>query len=412
MMNAEKIKFQFVRNGTTAEEMPEENVIWIDVGNRMGKGILDHHGNASERDDSVCAAEMVYRNQNLVLDNISDSNNLTIVGHTFPDFDCVSSAYLVAKLVQEGTLSPEMEKLVQYAKLTDTGRINPSRNDIQNPYSILAAFGYMPKNEGVPFDELNTNIMKDGFKLLDYCLERIKENPDLTFESPELIGENSPFREEIELLKSASKEYETVVASAEETQMALPQSDGIGHQSVSGIFIKDIPDNKLTRGLMKAWLRNDGYVFTFLPSYEGNSYLTNDGQVREDIKVNAVTISVAPDCGVNLRGLGKRIEKAEAIECERMDIKRYSKGRNGEISYTNRPGYDSPDPWYDGRGHGYEIIASPMSGSVLSVSEINSIVKDYSKEIAMGEQNVSQAGISLGEIRDAVENEKAKEQEH
>ena len=372
------IRFNFVRNGTTAEETPDKNTIWIDVGNKMQKGIIDHHGD--ERDDSVCAAEMVYKHPELVLENITDSEDLTIVGHILPDFDCVASAYLVKQLAEKGRLDPEIEKIVEYAKLTDTGRINPGRNDIRNVYSILNAFAYMPENANKSFDELNEFIMKKGFELLDYCIERIKNNPNLTLESEDLIGDDCPFIEELKLLEEASKQYEKVLEEAEKTEIYVPTLDG-SVKKVPAVFIKSIPENELTRDMLKNWLRNDGYVFTSIPIYDSHSFTTDDGKRLEEVSTSRVIISVAPGNNVNLKGLGYNIEKKEEQKCSELGIRRYSKGRDGSITYTNRPGYESPDPWYDGRGHNYQIIDGPMSGSVLSVEEINNIAKEFSIHI-------------------------------
>jgi hypothetical protein len=45
----------------------------------------------------------------------------------------------------------------------------------------------------------------------------------------------------------------------------------------------------------------------------------------------------------------------------------------------NRPGYDSPDPWYDGRSplHQYTIIDSPRDGTVIGMEDILSILYSY-----------------------------------
>ena len=400
MKKIKNVKFEFVKNGTTAEQTPEKNTIWIDVGNKMEKGILDHHG--EENDNSECAAEMVYKHPEFVLQNITNSDDLTIVGHILPDFDCVASAYLVKKLAENGELSPEMEKIVEYARLTDTGKIRPSRNDVRNPYSILNAEAYMPQNANVNFDELNQNIMKKGFELIEYCLERIRKNPELSFDSPELIEENSPFMEEIKLLEEASKQYEEVVETAEETELTLPTIDG-KTKKVPGIFVKKVPQNELTRDMMKNWLRNDGYVFTSIAIYDSKKWRKENGEIYEGVDTSRAILSVAPDQGVNLKGLGELIEEAENEECKKLGIIRFSKSRNGEILYTNRPGYNSPDPWYDGRGHKYEIIDGPMAGSVLSISTINEIAKAYSKnneirEILFDENK----DLDIPQIRDII----------
>jgi len=373
------VNFKFVRNGTTVEKA-ELNEIWIDVGNKMEMGIIDHHGEG--KDNSVCATEMVYKHPELVLGNITNPNEVTIVGHILPDFDCVASAYLVKQLVEKGSIDSEMQKIVDYAMKTDTGRINPSRDEVNSPYAILNSFAYMPENAGVSFDELNRNIMNNGFKLIDYCMERIRQNPELNFESHELIGDNNPFIENMNLLKEATTQYDEIVDNdemSEKTQITLPTVDG-NSQKVSGIFIKRMPKNELARDMMKNWLRDDGQVFTSIPVYDSNNFRDENGN-KTDIKTARVILSVAPDKGVTLEGLGKKLEEREDNKCKELNIKRYSKDREGNVSYANRPGYDSPDPWYDGRGHNYEIVDGPMSGSVLTVEEINDTAKEYSKHI-------------------------------
>ena len=38
-----------------------------------------------------------------------------------------------------------------------------------------------------------------------------------------------------------------------------------------------------------------------------------------------------------------------------------------------RAGYDNADPWYDGRAHGFTIVDSPRSGTLLTAEEIEGI---------------------------------------
>jgi len=73
---------------------------------------------------------------------------------------------------------------------------------------------------------------------------------------------------------------------------------------------------------------------------------------------------------VYLKGLGDLLEKAEQEK---------RKALGSEIQGENRPGYNSPDPWYDGRSplHNYTIIDSPRMGTVLQMIEIQKIVSDY-----------------------------------
>ncbi|MBT5491004.1 hypothetical protein HOK00_01475 [bacterium] len=64
---------------------------------------------------------------------------------------------------------------------------------------------------------------------------------------------------------------------------------------------------------------------------------------------------------INLIENGDRLNKAEKIKRDRLNIL---------IDEPNRPGYDIPDPWYDGRAHDYTIIDSPRIGTILNFNEI------------------------------------------
>ena len=52
------------------------------------------------------------------------------------------------------------------------------------------------------------------------------------------------------------------------------------------------------------------------------------------------------------------------------------------------PGYVNTDPWYDGRAHGYTIIDSPRSGTLLSADKIDEIF------IAFGRRPQSDLGAT------------------
>jgi hypothetical protein len=49
-----------------------------------------------------------------------------------------------------------------------------------------------------------------------------------------------------------------------------------------------------------------------------------------------------------------------------------------------RAGYDNADPWYDGRAHGFTIVDSPRSGTLLTAEEIESIFLRFGREGSRG----------------------------
>ena len=82
-------------------------------------------------------------------------------------------------------------------------------------------------------------------------------------------------------------------------------------------------------------------------------------------------LSVTPDSGASLRGLGGLLDEAES------DRRRQVYGEDDRVidpatgsRKPPRAGYDNADPWYDGRAHGFTIVDSPRSGTMLTADEI------------------------------------------
>jgi hypothetical protein len=88
-------------------------------------------------------------------------------------------------------------------------------------------------------------------------------------------------------------------------------------------------------------------------------------------------VALSQDGGVNLFGLGENLEQMEQKVREQLegrDTRRFD--AQGHLR-PPRPGYDHPDPWYDGRGHAYTIIDAPHAGTSLTADQIESLLLDY-----------------------------------
>ena len=82
-------------------------------------------------------------------------------------------------------------------------------------------------------------------------------------------------------------------------------------------------------------------------------------------------LSVTPESGASLEGLGELLDNAESerrIEVHGVDNRVQDPVRGEPLE--PRPGYRNADPWYDGRSHHYTILDSPRSGTLLTVEEI------------------------------------------
>jgi hypothetical protein len=85
-------------------------------------------------------------------------------------------------------------------------------------------------------------------------------------------------------------------------------------------------------------------------------------------------LSVTPESGASLRGLGALLDRAEADRRrQRHGVDDRAIEPKTRAPLPPRPGYDNADPWYDGRAHGYTIVDAPRSGTVLTADEIDDV---------------------------------------
>ena len=79
---------------------------------------------------------------------------------------------------------------------------------------------------------------------------------------------------------------------------------------------------------------------------------------------------VQPDAGVDLKGLGDALEDAETARRRALGQERRG---------TPRPGYASPDPWYDGRSplHRFTIVDAPHGGTVLTPPAVRAVFEAW-----------------------------------
>ena len=110
--------------------------------------------------------------------------------------------------------------------------------------------------------------------------------------------------------------------------------------------------------LFKFWSRNDPNA----PSGRGYHFLAVDWSSPGR---NRFVISVDPESGADLKGLGESLETEE-------ERKRKTLGMERPVEPVRYPSNNS-DPWYFGWGHGYTIIDSPREGTVLAGEEVRAM---------------------------------------
>src|SRR5262249_34507648 len=116
LIRRDAIRFVFTGVGSTAPRGgPSPDRLYLDVGDDVRPGVLDHHHWESYGGSTT---RLIASNPDLVTGVVQQprdpTSSLTIVLHEAPDLDSVASAYLAIALLTTGEFLPGTEALVRY----------------------------------------------------------------------------------------------------------------------------------------------------------------------------------------------------------------------------------------------------------------------------------------------------------
>jgi hypothetical protein len=368
----------------------KRNRIFLDVGNRLKKGVLDHHGTYKAAEYAhKCTAGLVAAFPELILSNIDyDINTVDIVLHYNPDFDCFAAAYMAKYIIENKRLPDNYEFLVRYTEEIDAGKMLIEPSQLVSPYSIYHVIGEVV--DAPDFESANIKSMERGIRLIEVCMESLKKvGSSRSFDHPLLIEDlSNEFKKEILFIKDDYQKYEDDLVKRvdkERTRIRLPLNNPLNSKfliEVDALFWNEMP----TCVLHKLWARQDkkspsgrGYVFTFIP-------LKVNTKNEYNVDTSRVIISVKPDNEVCLKGLAKQLEASERkAEAEHPEFKgNVSLWRGRYKKRFNEEWCDSEDPWYDGRDFDFTIVDSPKIGSLLSIEKIKEITINFMNPVITG----------------------------
>jgi len=348
-----KLSYYFVPMGFVAT--PELGKVYVDVGNAFCAGVLDHHHPDAP---DACTAMLVLNHPEYVTNQVVNGN-LTIIPHQYPDLDAVTGAYFAGMHVQGDAIEPMHHDWAEYACRVDQGFTTLTPQQPMTPYSLFMMRMHLLREQLPDDDQLASRMILDaGFDFLDVLFANLQSGGKL---SDLHLGELSHvLAPEIEAIQHDLSLYQQDIQRANIFACELPLSNGKGTKEVAGLWIE-----KPASSMFKSWARGDAKL-------AGN----DEGFVFLGIQVSdsRFILSVDPSSGVYLKGLGDLIEQAETEKRKELGEERV-----GE----NRPGYASPDPWYDGRSplHNYTIIDSPRVGTVLSSKEVRDVFHQYTRAL-------------------------------
>jgi hypothetical protein len=341
------ISYEFVNYGENLFPQPE--TIILDVGMKTVPGVIDHHHPEAEPE---CTASLIIKYPRLVLDHLKSGlgketvqgpASLRVVTHRLPDFDALSSIFLVLKLLELGKVDASMEKIAGYARMVDSASLPREIDLTTTPYSILRALFSGAKKEEA---EINRERVTEGLKFMKFLYAKAEEGYHI-LENRRLFAGIDRYERAMRKIEDDYFHYLGDFRKAQKVSLDLPLAAGQGRKKVDGLIVRN-PSSFL----LKEWARRD---INHTPLAEGFSFLmTNFGNRR-------YILGVDPARGINLKGLGNLLNQKE-------EEKRAISG----IAFPFR--------WYEGNCpfFNYRIIDSPQDGTLLSHEEIVELLLNFS----------------------------------
>lgn len=288
----------------------KEKELYLDVGNKLEYGVIDHH----QLNIQKSATTLTFENPNFI-----PKNTQTVILHKNADLDCIASSFLAEYYIKHNQFPDFAKSLCEFVDIID--------------------FGKRPKS----FINLNSIFMlrktEDDFesvKIGHYLIEKLAP---FGFDGGSYPDE---FKEDIKKIEEDYRVFEKDLKNSKEIECVLPTRNG-EMKKVKGLILF-----KPKSLFFKYFARDMGYELLIVK-------WSNKRTV----------ISLKADSFYSLKGIGEKLNKAEKAKRQKLGI---------VVDEPNRPGYNMPDPWYDGRAHNYTIIDSPRMGTLLDFEEILTII--------------------------------------
>jgi hypothetical protein len=371
----DSLRFEFVGFGERAASTPyRPDRLYLDVGNDLRTGVVDHHHLAAYAGST---ASLVVAHPDLVLDAVDPGRKaddpFTIVLHMDPDLDCLASAYLAISVLTAGTFPAGVEALARYIDRVDSGHISVTQD---NPFTLYSAYMLVAHRLTLRTwrtrEDMWREYIRQGLPLVEFATECVvREQRSIleidAFDCPGLFGpdDRETVRRDLDRYRHKLQDPTT---HATRLRLRLPGQLG-GTAEIDALLARDVenPDDPGRVLFFKDWARTDRQ----LPANKAGFAALSVFLSRSTVGVPRCILSVRPDSGVCLRGLGALLDEAEAARrVERHGVDDRVEDPRTHQPLPRRPGYPNADPWYDGRAHGYTIIDAPRSGTLLSAEEI------------------------------------------
>jgi hypothetical protein len=379
-----KWRYAFIDSNSVVEPSPE--AVYLDVGGKYAHGVIDHH-HGLER--ACSATRLLTERPELVFEHLvapwraalrmrhateTVEVAATIVLHRVPDFDAIAAAFLARKLVETGGFPDCADELARYADRVDQGleQVVAEEREVSLYAMILAITNVSPQLLGVDASSRDERCVELGCRAIELWASSAPESDRARVQTPLQLD-----RYGAEHLKAIAREIQEDDARFREA-VAQNRVVALGTVQVPSQDRRTAPYTVHAAGIpaaLQCWMHRfnlrRGFAgrqpspLTVIAATPGRD-ARHAGNRRFIIALDKAIV------GASLRGLGTALEIAEQRKrCEQNP--RGIDGRAGSSRFADIPGI--ADPWYDGRGHEYGIVDSPIAGTVLEFDEVVGIVR-------------------------------------
>jgi len=353
--------YDYVEYGYYAYYVPR-NSFYIDVGNSFNPGVIDHHhtkGTSIFTSATRMVWTLLYNGSSdlwpnagktkQIIDNIAqnDFNDVYIFTHRNPDLDSFLSMYILTYYLNYNELPKISNDILDLVDNVDQGVFDDPKFEQHNLYFALEVM----QIECMSLSDKHelSDLREKFFQFIDQLIYSKKEPCDFIAESSIASGIDA-ILSQVHDPKESSQRVRVPLFRYAEGECSV--------QSREAVLIDIHKDSILN--IMKAKYRRAGDSVWIVRYSESLNY----GKHR-------LVFSVDGSEELALFGFGWRLEKLEQFyRCSDYigNFPEYP-----ERFGPPRPGYDGPDPWYDGRNHNYTIVDSPNCGTILGELDLSEL---------------------------------------
>ena len=351
-----------------------ENELWLDVGNALEMGCIDHHQN--DQYESTLNA-MVEHPEFLhdVGACAQKGQKIIVCMHEQPDLDSVSSYFAFCYYLEHGeeefrsAFGPGGEKyhLVEYINAIDSGR----KKDTSEP-TLYAIFCCLQET-GDKSDEGNQKAVDKGLQLLACALEaRGKMDTDLATMDLNGILPKDDFDSEIRKILSCTFDNE------EKTKRVKMETVSLWKEVNHKLKVEEV--------CAAVWEKTPSYSNAYDHARKKGALLTvvpMEIAGQEGANTTRVFISINPEKDpqneYTLQPLAEILEQMEQVEEERQfeeagSYRRdHSEPRSNEGVFGEMPFAATSDPWY--LSPKKDVIDAPGVHSLLDYKDILKVIR-------------------------------------